>query len=102
MDTAVSGLINSLSRFIHLVLCQTATSIHLQPLYRKTVEVLKLLKPMLDEVSELKAPLPDAILYKECEELDLAINEAREVMENWSPKMSKICTVSYLLFAGML
>lgn len=102
MDTAVSGLINSLSRFIHLVLCQTLTSVHLQPRYRKTVEVLKLLKPVLDEVSELKAPPPDALLYKECEEVDVVINEAREVMENWSPKMSKICSVSYLLFDGML
>lgn len=93
----MSGLINSLSRFIHLVLCQTAISVHLEPRYRKTVEVLKILKPVLDDVTELKEPLPDAILYKECEELDMAVNEAREVMENWSPKMSKICSVSILL-----
>ncbi|KAK4745860.1 hypothetical protein SAY87_012172 [Trapa incisa] len=90
---AVSGLINSLSRFIHLVLCQNAISVHLQPCYRNTVEVLKILKPVLDEVSELKELLLDEVLYKECEELDMTINEAREVIENWSPKMSKICSV---------
>ncbi|OWM81497.1 hypothetical protein CDL15_Pgr007535 [Punica granatum] len=93
MGTAVCGLINSISRFIHLVLCQTAFSVHLQPRYRKTMEILKLLKPVLDEVSEQKAPLNDRILCKECEELDVAVNEARELMENWSPKMSKISSV---------
>ncbi|KAK4795955.1 hypothetical protein SAY86_028281 [Trapa natans] len=93
MDTVVSGLINSLSWFIHLVLCQTAIPVHLHLCYRNTVEVLKILKPVLDEVSELKEPLPDDILYRECEELDTAINEAGEVIEKWSPKMSKICSV---------
>ncbi|XP_022727640.1 U-box domain-containing protein 3-like isoform X3 [Durio zibethinus] len=35
----------------------------------------------------------DEILYKECEELDMLVNEAREFMESWCPKMSKIHSV---------
>lgn len=58
--------------------------------------VLKILKPLLDEVVDYKIPL-DEILYKECEELDVSVNEAQELMENWCPKMSKIYSVSNAL-----
>ncbi|KAJ6953068.1 hypothetical protein NC652_004912 [Populus alba x Populus x berolinensis] len=30
---------------------------------------------------------------RECEELDAAVNEAREFMEKWCPQMSRICSV---------
>ncbi|KAK8981150.1 hypothetical protein V6N11_059835 [Hibiscus sabdariffa] len=53
------------------------------------VVVLKLLKPLLDDVIDCEIP-SDEDLCKECEELDMLVNEAREFMENWSPKMSKI------------
>ncbi|XP_010039241.1 U-box domain-containing protein 3 isoform X2 [Eucalyptus grandis] len=93
MDTSVSCLINSISRFIHLVMCQTRKSQHLQQIYGKTTEVLKLLKPLLDDVVEHTTPILDEILYKEFEELDMAVNMSREFLENWSPRMSKICSV---------
>ncbi|MBA0704978.1 hypothetical protein Golax_017199, partial [Gossypium laxum] len=53
------------------------------------VVVLKLLKPLLDDVVDCEIS-SDEILCKECEELDMLVNEAREFMENWCPKMSKI------------
>ncbi|CBI37127.3 unnamed protein product, partial [Vitis vinifera] len=56
------------------------------------VGLLKLLKPVLDDVVNCKIP-SDEILFKECEELDMAVNEAREFVENWCPKMSKIFSV---------
>ncbi|KAF8038243.1 hypothetical protein BT93_B0943 [Corymbia citriodora subsp. variegata] len=93
MDTSVSCLINSVSRFIHLVMCQTKKSQHLQQIYGKTTDVLKLLKPLLDDVVECKTRVLDEILYKEFEELDMAVNMSREFLENWSPRMSKICSV---------
>lgn len=96
MDTSVKCLINSNSRFIHLVMCQTRKSQHLQQIYGKTIDVLKLLKPLLDDVVECKTPVLDEILYKEYEELDMAVNMSREFLENWSPRMSKICSVSDL------
>lgn len=60
--------------------------------YRNMVAVIKLLKPLLDEVVGEKIS-SDGILYKECEELDASVNEAREFLENCSPKRSKICSV---------
>ncbi|KAL2535860.1 U-box domain-containing protein 3 [Forsythia ovata] len=60
--------------------------------YRNIASFLKHLKPLLDNVADHKAPL-DEILCKNCEELDAAVNEAREFLEKWSPRMSKILCV---------
>ncbi|XP_022758420.1 U-box domain-containing protein 3-like [Durio zibethinus] len=90
MDTtSVRCLINSISRFIHLVSCHTIKVVPIEEDYSNMVVVLKLLKPLLDDVVDCEIP-SDEILYKECEELDILVNEARELMENWCPKMSKI------------
>lgn len=93
--TSERCLINSISRFIHLVSCQTIKLKPIQKDYKTMAGALKLLKPLLDEVVDYKIPL-DEVLNKECEELDMVVNEAQEFMENWSPKMSKIFSVSYL------
>lgn len=90
--TSERCLINSISRFIHLVSCQTIKLKPIQKDYKTMAGALKLLKPLLDEVVDNKIPL-DEVLNKECEELDMVVNEAREFMENWSPKMSKIFSV---------
>lgn len=90
--TSERCLINSISRFIHLVSCQTVKLKPIQKDYKTMAGALKLLKPLLDEVVDFKIPL-DEVLNKECEELDMVVNEAREFMENWSPKMSKIFSV---------
>ncbi|XP_044503591.1 U-box domain-containing protein 3-like isoform X2 [Mangifera indica] len=92
MDISVRCLINSISRFIHLISCLSIKVPSIQNDYKNIAGVLKLLKPLLDEVVDYKIP-SDEILNKECEELDMAVNEAREFMEKWSPKMSKICSV---------
>ncbi|PPR99424.1 hypothetical protein GOBAR_AA21242 [Gossypium barbadense] len=90
MDTtSVRCLINSIARFAHLVSCQTRKVVPIEKDYRNMVVVLKLLKPLLDDVVDCEIP-SDEILCKECEELDMLVNEAREFMENWCPKMSKI------------
>lgn len=94
MDTnSVRCVVNSISRFIHLVSCQTMNTMPAQKSFRKIASLMKLLKPVLDDVVDHKVPSDEA-LYQECEELDLAINEAREFMEGWSSKMSKIYSVS--------
>ena len=94
--TSVKCLINSVSRFIHLVSCQTMKHVPFQKNCNNMVGALKRLKPVLDDIVDYKIPL-DENLCKECEELDMAVNEAREFMENWSPKMSKIHSVSNYL-----
>ncbi|KAH0848418.1 hypothetical protein HID58_091627, partial [Brassica napus] len=53
------------------------------------VHLLKLLKPFLDDVVDCKVP-PDDCLNSACEDLDSVVNQAREFLEDWSPKMSKL------------
>lgn len=94
MDTkSVSCLVNSISRFLHLLSSFEMKNMPTQNGYRNIASSLKLLKLILDNIVESKVS-SDEILCKECEKLDVAVNEAREFMENWSPKMSKICSVS--------
>ncbi|XP_042517760.1 U-box domain-containing protein 3-like isoform X2 [Macadamia integrifolia] len=82
----------SISRFIHLVACQTLKFVPVQKDYQYMVGLLKVLKPMLNEIVGSKIPA-SGMLIKECEELDLAVNKAREFLEKWDPKMSKINSV---------
>ncbi|KAI3460962.1 hypothetical protein Pfo_017625 [Paulownia fortunei] len=90
MDLAsLRYLINGISRFIHLVTCRVSKTMPAEKDYRSIASLLKHLKPLLDDVADQKAP-PDEALSKECEELDIAVNEARQFLEKWSPRMSKI------------
>ena len=96
MGTAsVQCLTNSNSSFIHLVSSHTTKPLPLPKKCRNLVVVLKLLKVVLDDVISLKLS-SDELFYSECESLDTAVNEAREFIENWCPKTSKICSVSSL------
>ncbi|KAF3616379.1 U-box domain-containing protein 3 [Capsicum annuum] len=87
--TSERCLINSISRFIHLVTCLTSKTMPGQKNYKNIATLLKLLKPVLDDVAQQEAP-SDETICRQCEELDVAINEARELLEEWSPKKSKI------------
>lgn len=89
MDTkSVRFLVNSITRFVHLVSSQTLKPIPKHDDYKNIVSSLKLLKPLLDEASVCKIS-SNEILLKQCEQLDVAINEAREFTESLSPKMSR-------------
>lgn len=98
MDTPVKCLANSISRFIHLVSCQNVKLMPIQKDYKIVAGILKILKPVLDDVLDYEC-ISDEMLCKECEELDMAVNMAREFVEDWSPKMSKIRSVSSNCFA---
>lgn len=91
--TPLRCLINSISRFIHLVTCRVSSTMPAEKDYQNLVSMLKHLKPVLDDVSDHKAPMDEA-LFKECEELDIAVNETREFLEKWSPRTSKLLCVS--------
>ena len=64
METSVKCLINSISRFIHLVSSQNVKPMPVQKDYRIIAGVLKLLKPFLDEVLD-SGMYSDEILCKE-------------------------------------
>ncbi|KAG4996030.1 hypothetical protein JHK85_027469 [Glycine max] len=63
-----------------------------QNICNNMVGVLKRLKPVLDDIMDYQIP-SNVNLCKECEELDMQVNEARDFIEKWSPKMSKIHSV---------
>ena len=86
-------LINSISRLILLVSCQTMKFMPTQKDFESMTVLMKHMKPFLDEVIDEKIR-PDENLLEECEKLDIDINEARECIERWSPKASKILSVS--------
>ncbi|KAL6564093.1 hypothetical protein OROHE_005333 [Orobanche hederae] len=85
-------LINSISRFLHLVKCRLSSTMPAEKDYINLVYILKHLKPVLDDFV-YDGTSQDEALSKECEELDIAINEAREFLEKWSPRTSKLLCV---------
>uniref|UniRef100_A0A1J3HP23 RING-type E3 ubiquitin transferase n=1 Tax=Noccaea caerulescens TaxID=107243 RepID=A0A1J3HP23_NOCCA len=85
----VRCLLNSISRYLHLVACQTIRCNPIKTCIGNVVFLLKLLKPLLDEVVDCKIPSDDG-LDKACEDLDSVVNQAREFLEDWSPKLSKL------------
>ncbi|XP_058770955.1 U-box domain-containing protein 3-like [Vicia villosa] len=89
---SVKCLINSISRFVLLVSCQTVKPIPFQKICNNMVGVLKRLKPVLDDIMDYNIPLHENLCIV-CEELDILVNEARGFIEKWSPKMSKIHSV---------
>lgn len=91
--TSAKCVLNSISRLIHLVSCQAVKPVPLQKNCNNMVAALRCLKPVLDDVVDYKIPL-DENPYRECDELDIQVNEAREFVEKWSPKTSRIHSVS--------
>lgn len=90
--TSAKCVLNSISRFIHLVSCQAVKPMPLQKNCNNMVAALRCLKPVLDDVVDYKIPL-DENPYRECDELDIQVNEAREFVEKWSSKSSRIHSV---------
>ncbi|KAJ0245752.1 U-box domain-containing protein 3 [Hirschfeldia incana] len=88
----VRCLLNSISRYLHLVACHTIRYKPIQTCIGNVVHLLKLLKPFLDDVVDCKVP-PDDCLNSACEDLDSVVNQAREFLEDWSPKLSKLFCV---------
>ncbi|KAK4441582.1 U-box domain-containing protein 3 [Sesamum alatum] len=90
--TSLRCLINNISRFIHLVTWRVSETVPAEKDHRSIASLLKHLKLVLDDVADHKAPLGEA-LSKECIKLDVAVNEAREFLERWSRRKSKILCV---------
>lgn len=88
----IGGVVNSMSRLMHLVSCHTTTGRNSQAL-RSTVAILKQLKPVLDEALNLNLANASSHLTLALEDLDAAVNQSREHLEMWHHKMPKIYTV---------
>lgn len=82
-------LVNSLSSFFHL---SARENINLQPVqkyYQKIEEILKLVKPVLDAIIDAEVA-SDEKLQKAFTGLGHAVEDLRELFENWQPMTSKI------------
>ncbi|CAI9300705.1 unnamed protein product [Lactuca saligna] len=92
VEKVLRCLSNSVSRFIHLVTFGVPKNLPCQKEYKDVAGSLKLFKRILDNIDDTHIH-SDEILHKEFEELDVAVNEAREFIENWGFHSSKICGV---------
>ena len=92
----ISGLINSVSRYIHLAACQNMKSAAVKG-FGNMVGILRLLKVVLDEALDSEM-LVDEQLIEAAEKLDVVVNEAREIMERRPQRMSRICSVSFFIW----
>ncbi|KAI3760181.1 hypothetical protein L1987_50572 [Smallanthus sonchifolius] len=89
IEKVLKSVSNSFSRFIHLVAFGAPKNLPCQQDYKYVANSLKLFKRILDNIDE-SCIHSDEMLCKDFEELDVAVNEAREFIENWSFHMSKI------------
>ncbi|ESW18851.1 hypothetical protein PHAVU_006G076000 [Phaseolus vulgaris] len=82
-------IVNGISSFLHLSISGNMSSEPVSKYYQKAEEILKLLKPIIDEIvnSELAS---DEVLSKILEEIGLAVNELKEHVENWHLLSSKV------------
>lgn len=92
MDASViEGLLSHISQFGSL----SPKSELAQSYCQKIVEILGLLKPVLDEVIASEISLTENI-GNVLEELDAHINNAEELVESWHQMSSKLYFVSYI------
>ncbi|KAL8170341.1 hypothetical protein V2J09_022145 [Rumex salicifolius] len=89
---SASCLNNSIARFVHLVSCQTMKLIPLHGDFERMAVLMRHLNPFLNEIVHEKI-IHDQTLLKECEKLDVDVNQIRECIEMWSPKASIILSV---------
>jgi hypothetical protein len=88
---SIGEVINSISRLLHLVSCQTSKSVIINE-FKCIAGMLKSLKCILDEA--FGSPFPwDERLVTAIEELDLAVNEARDFLEKGPHRVGKIYSV---------
>lgn len=89
-------IVNGISSFLHLSFSGNMNSAPVPKYYQKAEEILKLLKPIIDAIvySELAS---DEVLNKILEEIDLAVNELKEHVENWHLLSSKVYFVSIIM-----
>lgn len=88
---SIGALINSISRLLHLVSCQTSKTAAINE-FKCIVGMLKPLKCIIDEA--FGSPFPwDERLVTAIEELDMAVNEARDFLEKGPHRFGKIYSV---------
>ncbi|CAA0820430.1 U-box domain-containing protein 4 [Striga hermonthica] len=82
----LKSLLNSITCFSQLSSCESVKIEPVQKYYVKAEEILKLLKTILDAVTDVE----EEMLQSAFAGLLQSVDEIRELCENWQPLMSKI------------
>ncbi|GER57597.1 RING/U-box superfamily protein with ARM repeat domain [Striga asiatica] len=85
----LKSLLNSITCFSQLSSCESVKTEPVRKYYVKTEEILKLLKTILDAVTDV-VHVEDEMLQSAFVGLLQFVDEIRELCENWQPLMSKI------------
>lgn len=85
----LKSLLKNISRFFELSSCESLLCEPAKKHHQKIEEILKLLKPVLDTVSDTEIA-SDEMLQNEFAGLHQSVDELREIFENWRPLMSKL------------
>ncbi|XP_028754318.1 U-box domain-containing protein 4-like [Neltuma alba] len=85
-------LVNVISSFSHLRFSRNVSSEPMLKYYQKEEEILKLLKPTLEAITNTDLA-SDEVLLKIFEELNQAVQELRELFESWQLLCSKFYIV---------
>ncbi|KAJ0962726.1 hypothetical protein J5N97_027848 [Dioscorea zingiberensis] len=94
----LKALLNKISRF-DLLSSSNNIKVEMVRRYCQNIDkILKLLKPVLEGVSEVDL---DEHLSKVLKELDSFVNEARELIESWHHTMSKVYFIMHIESAMM-
>jgi hypothetical protein len=89
MDPPLQEVLDNISQSIHGIVSLNGRTEINQGNCQSLVDQLKLLKPVLDEVRDSKISLTGSGI-KPFEELDVALNKAKELIERCGVKGSKI------------
>lgn len=82
-------LLKNISSFLHLPSHENGTSEIVEMYYKKIEEILKLIKPVLESITDTEVA-SDESLQKEFAGLCHSIDELRELLEDCHPLMSKV------------
>lgn len=91
-------LSNGISSFLHLSSSGKINSELVSNYYQKAEKMLKLLKPIVD-VTVQSGIASNEVLSKLFKELGLAVDELRELIENWHILSSKFYFVSLIVIS---
>ena len=86
-------LVNVISSFLHLSFSGNGNSEFVSKYYKRVEGTLKLLKPIADALVDSEVA-SDEVLSKAFEAESQAVDELRELFENWHPLSSKVYFVS--------
>lgn len=85
----LKSLLNSITCFFQLSSFESIKSEPVQTYHQKIEEILKFLKPILDAITDAETA-SDEMTQRAFAGILQAVDELREICENWQPLMSKV------------